>query len=345
MELYAVFRNTEKEIHAEHCVVDKVLELTENEFSQFLRAPFADHDFIVQHKDFMCQDADGTWHSLLALGKNREDGVLVAAEGHSYAFLPNARQLYLLGQYPSLKEFNRRMAETAERYAQQAVNRQQDGMYRIWTDELALEKNEDDLFLRMLKERPEIADLENWDGELCMKLTPEYVAQEKELPKLDQDEADIMCAKHVLWLYGVGGERASFSGYDLSELNLSHRNLNNAVFVGCRMRETNLEQTELCFSDFTDATLVSCDLRWATVEEVSFKRMVADGCNFQGASLIHSNFTGARIHSCHMEQTNWMKCCVDCTEFSLTPMEQANMDGVNHDEQDWSQGAGANLTM
>ena len=42
---------------------------------------------------------------------------------------------------------------------------------------------------------------------------------------------------------GNGGrQRAVFAGYDLSGLDLSHRNLNQAVFTGSRMTETSLEE-------------------------------------------------------------------------------------------------------
>ena len=51
------------------------------------------------------------------------------------------------------------------------------------------------------------------------------------------------------------------------------------------MYETNLAQAELCFSDFTEATLFSCDLKGVTAEETCFKKMVADGCTFRGSHL------------------------------------------------------------
>ena len=169
----------------------------------------------------------------------------------------------------------------AEQYTQKAIIDQQSGMYRILTDELALDKVETQLLVGMLEDRPEIAYLDDLGDELCIKLNPEYAHEEKELPRLSQEDVDVICAKHVLWLHDAGGEQADFSGYDLSGLNLSHRNLNSAIFAGARMYETNLAQTELCFSDFTEATLFSCDLKGVTAEETCFKKMVADGCTSQ----------------------------------------------------------------
>lgn len=349
MELYAFFHRKDEEIRSQHCVVEKVLELTESEYARFYQSPLAEYDFIADHRDLMRQDADGTRHCLLVLGENQEDGILVDAEGYGYAryhaLLPKARQLYLLDQYPSIAKFNREMADMAEQYVQKAIAGQQSGMYRILTDELALDKTEARLLAQMLEDRPEIAYLDDLDDELCIKLNPEYVHEEKKLPRLSQEDADVICAKHVLWLHDAGGGQADFSGYDLSGLDLSHRNLNSAVFAGTRMYETDLSQSELCFSDFTDAALLSCDLRGITAEETCFKKMMADGCTFRGAIFTHSNFSGALIQSCRMEQTDWTHCCTDSTVFHQTPMGQAKMNHVSDNEQDWSQDSGPALSM
>lgn len=348
MELNAVFRYKENEIRSQYCVVEKVLELTESAYARLYQSPLQEQDFITEHQDLMYQDKDGIRHCLLVLGKNQEDGILIEADGYPYAryhaLIPKARQLYLMEQYPSLAEFNRQMTEQVAQTVQKAVADQQDGMYRILLDELGMEKWEEQLFIGMLKDRPEFAYLEIMDDELCFKLKPEYVQEEKELPRLSQKDADVICAKHVLWLHDAGGEQADFSEYDLSGLDLSHRNLINAIFAGARMYETNLAQSELCFSDFTDATLFVCDMHGITAEESIFKNAVADGCDLRGASFTHSNFSGALLENCRIERSNWTNCCVDGTEFSQTSRKQANMNHVSDDEQDWSQDSGPVLS-
>lgn len=103
MDLYAFFHRKDEEIRSQHCVVEKVLELSESEYARFYQSPLAEYDFIAKHRGVMRQDADGTRHCLLVLGENQEDGILVDAEGYNYAryhaFLPKARQLCLLDQY------------------------------------------------------------------------------------------------------------------------------------------------------------------------------------------------------------------------------------------------------
>ena len=39
MELYAFFHRKDEEIRSQHCVVEKVLELTESEYARFYQSP------------------------------------------------------------------------------------------------------------------------------------------------------------------------------------------------------------------------------------------------------------------------------------------------------------------
>ena len=41
MELYAFFHRKDEEIRSQHCVVEKVLELSEREFARFYQSPLA----------------------------------------------------------------------------------------------------------------------------------------------------------------------------------------------------------------------------------------------------------------------------------------------------------------
>ena len=82
MELYAAFRYNDEEIRYQHCVVEKVLELTESEYGCFSESPLVDYDFIADHRDLMCQAADGIRHCCLVLEKKLEDGILIEAEGY-----------------------------------------------------------------------------------------------------------------------------------------------------------------------------------------------------------------------------------------------------------------------
>ena len=71
MELYAFFHRKDEEIRSQHCVVEKVLELSEREYARFYQSPLAEYDFIAKHRGAMRQDTDGTRHCRLCWGKTR----------------------------------------------------------------------------------------------------------------------------------------------------------------------------------------------------------------------------------------------------------------------------------
>ena len=81
---------------ADHCAVDKVIELPSQRFQQFSRALLADYDFIAENKTAIRHDTDSR-HCLLILNANGTDGFLVDPQGYNYArysaFVPNARSL------------------------------------------------------------------------------------------------------------------------------------------------------------------------------------------------------------------------------------------------------------
>ena len=279
------------------------MELPEGQYESFCQDPWASHSFLKEQQEDITVK-DGVWRCLLVLGEGKQGGILVStdtADRSVYAsYLPYARQIYLLDQYPALAAFNETMGRIARSYVQKAIEGQQNGLYRILKYDLleSLEAggSEWELMLKMLKNRPELSYLEYMDEELFIKLNERYVQEGAELPILSQREADIKCARHLLWILGTEeGRQAVFAGYDLSGLDLSHRNLNQAVFTGSRMTETNLEETELCFSDFSNVQMINCSLKGITAEEARFQDVFMDHCDCQGAYFTHSDFTNARI--------------------------------------------------
>ena len=309
------------------------MELPEEQYLSFCQNPWVSHSFLEEQQEDITVK-DGVWHCLMVLGEGKQDGVLVrtdTANKSVYAsHLPYARQIYLLDQYPALLAFNETTRSLAENYVQKAIEGQQNGLYRILKYELleSLEAGGSkwELMLKMLKNRPEFSYLEYMDEELFIKLNERYVQEDKELPVLSQREADIKCARHLLWILGTEeGRQAVFAGYDLSGLDLSHRNLNQAVFTGSRMTETNLEETELCFSDFSNVQMINCNLKEITAEEARFQDVFMEHCDCQGAYFTHSDFTNARIMDSCLDHSKWLNCYGDRIVFRNTSTKQAVM--------------------
>lgn len=107
-----------EEIEYDACAAEKVIELSGGEFDRFSQNLLDDWDFIRENPVEIMPDTDGRCHCLLVLGEGREDGILVDADGGSYArhsaLLPNARTLLAADRYPYLAERTRQLVAAAD---------------------------------------------------------------------------------------------------------------------------------------------------------------------------------------------------------------------------------------
>lgn len=266
------------------------------QFDYFSKNLLSDYDFLLTNIDCMYQDGDGVSHCLLVLGEGRDDGIIVNSEGSAYArysaFVPNARQLWQrqMAYDPILTEFCEKMQSAADGIVKDALQHHQDGMYRVLTDNVNLNlgnlPGSMEFLYEMLRNRPELAATEDFHNEIVLQLKPEYLpAEEKEYRRISQEQVDIMCAKHTLWLHDEGGVQADFSGCELSNLDLSHRDLNNALFNGAFLYGTSFQESYLCFADFSDAEIENCNAKNIAADEAVFKNAVIRNCDFSGAFI------------------------------------------------------------
>ena len=113
MKLNTRLNCKDEEVKAEKCMVEKVIELDDEEYESLCEDLMDYRDFITENKESMYVDTDGVAHCILALGENYDDGILINSEGYDYAryysVIPNARQLVMLDRYPSMKNFMERM--------------------------------------------------------------------------------------------------------------------------------------------------------------------------------------------------------------------------------------------
>lgn len=98
----AIFERKTPEFQPRDCIIEKIIELASREYDAFSKNMLADYDFIKDNIDLMYVDGEDSYHCLLVVGEDRPDGVLIEAEGSSYAryaaFLPNARDFLLARQ-------------------------------------------------------------------------------------------------------------------------------------------------------------------------------------------------------------------------------------------------------
>lgn len=346
MKVNVPLRRKDAEIETTPCEIEKTLELTTEDFDDFTQNLLSDYDFIRDHLNEMYRDENGISHCLLVLGKGREDGILVESEGSAYArysaFLPNARRLLRQEQKyePVLRDFCDRMQTVMEEIVRTAPMLQQDGMLRIALSELAPAHGEYPPDFKLLHEmvcaRPEFLAAELFDDELVLQMDPKYLPTEEALRRPTEEELQIMCAKHLLWAYGEGGEQADFSGCDLSELDLSGLKLNGAIFTGANLWATSLERAELCFADFSGAVLENCNAKSISADEAVFKNAVLLDCDLSNAQMEHCNFTGADLTGTTLWNARMRFACLDGATLPDCAYEQADIRSISMNEQTWS---------
>ena len=172
----------------ERCQVDVTVTLNHWEFEYLKNSTLDDFDFIRDSLDKLPVTNDNTRHCILALDEAGEDGILIDPQGYSYprysAYIPNAKQMLQMEQYPSLQAYAKDMIDTVEEVALLAVNSQQDGEFHSDLSDIEndFQPNVLDKYLlaEMLNNRPEFESAEYADGELNAVISGEYLTNGSE---------------------------------------------------------------------------------------------------------------------------------------------------------------------
>lgn len=348
----------DEDVKAENYIVEKVIELTDEEYKSLCENLMLNRDFIIENQDLMYTDQNGVAHCILALGQSYDDGILIKSEGAPYAryysVVPNARQLIVLNKYPVLNNFIERMAEVAEDVLSKAVasltdeNRSYEvdlEKYNVPGEPIINAALLDD----MLTDSGMVEDtiLHDDSIEICLSEQAVNTRYRERYDANSSTELEIICAKHALWIYSVtGGERADFSNcrlenVDFSNTNLCGANLSNALFINCFFNDTSL-----CDGNFSNSKFINCN----------FKGMVAEGssqigtkyinCDLTNAYFTASNFKNAEIRNTEMEKSSFMNCCLENIVVKDSNFNQSNRQNVCYDELEWNEdGAGQEMEI
>lgn len=355
MIIHAELERKKSDFRTEACSVKKVVELSQAEFIGFLNSPLSDYDFIREFSKEQHERTETAGSCLLVLGEHEQDGVLIDPQGYSYArysaYIPNAQNLVEQEQYPSLNAFTDEMRRTVDQYTKKAVDGQIDCQYSIDLNKIYSQFRHngfsEELFMNMISDRPEFESVEADVGYCIVTVAEPYLRQENEgLRELSSEDVEIMCAKHILWLHDAGGEQADFSNCLLADMDLSRKNLINAVFNGAKLSNTKLRDAELCFSVFNNAKIYNCDLTNVIAEEAKFKNAECIGSDFDTGIFTHSDFTGAVFRDCSMNNGSLQNCCLDGTEFGDMDLKSIKTSGCSYDRKAWyAEQDGSAITM
>ena len=202
----------------------------------------------------------------------------------------------------------------------------------------------------LLLDRKEIELIEgNWEtDELYLYLSSDYVRMEDEsdLRSLSQEEVEAMCADHVLWLNDAGGKQADFSNCVIRGMDLSRRNLNQAIFDGAKISNTQLYSAELCYASCVGTKFYNCYATDLTAEEASFKGAEFIGTELGRSVFTHSNFADARFRNCEVYSCSLDGSCIEGTDFGDTDTSLVRMNRCTYDEDIWNaEQNGSPITM
>ena len=130
------------QIQPERCQIDVVVTLDHWEFEQLRNSTLDDFDFIKDSLDKLPVTNDNTRHCIMALDESADDGILIDPQGYNYpryaTYVPNARQMLQMEQYPSLQSYNDAMRNLVEEITQLALNSHQNGFFSYHRIESAM---------------------------------------------------------------------------------------------------------------------------------------------------------------------------------------------------------------
>ena len=355
---HASFQKARSGMLTNICEIEKVVELTDEEYERFSQNLTVSSELLSQESDRFRVDEHGIARCLLVMAEGRQDGTLVLTEGYDYArhtaHLPNARKFLKMEQSFRLAEFVDRMHSLTNQFVADAIDRQVEGEYKVSLAPIRKKVVNDSfsasLFMEMLSERPEIAEVD-YDYEndtVSVALADEHIrfTDESGMRYLTEQDIEVMCAKHILWLNDEGGEQADFSNCVIRGMDLSRRNLNQAIFDGAKISNTQLYSAELCYASCVGTKFYNCYATDLTAEEASFKGAEFIGTELGRSVFTHSNFADARFRNCEVYSCSLDGSCIEGTDFGDTDTSLVRMNRCTYDEDIWNaEQNGSPITM
>ncbi len=202
----AVFERKPIELSHWDCVVEKIIRMTDSELEDYSMNLMRELPFIQENLDLMYND-NGIHHCLLVVGETNPDGILIEAEGYTYAryaaFLPNARILvhselqkgihsYKSGS-AALNSLCKKLADSTDKIIQSIADSGQDESfisYETISKEAGINVEFNDTILavihEMMLERKDVTSLEVTETGFYLTVSPkqDHGAENIVMPRL-----------------------------------------------------------------------------------------------------------------------------------------------------------------
>ncbi len=336
-----------KDINMEWCdfKIGKMVELPKGEYDYFTKNLLKNHEFIKDYAKEMYPDPNDKYvkNCLLVLCEGEDDGILVCSEGAPNARysapMVNARQVYAMQKFPSLKKVVDVMQDAVEHCVAQAVEFQLDGECRIEYKQIeeyaGIELATGELLEEMLSECSEVGCIEADTEGIDISIAEPFIQEDEQLKELTQEEIEVIAAKHILWNHGQGGQQAKFSNCLLKNVSLANKQLNGALFDNAKFVNVDMHDGGFCFSTFNGARLYDCNCKGMVAEEAALINARFARCHLETAVFTHSNLKDTEFFNCTADRTSLQNCCLEGTDLEGLAGEELDRRGTINDEEEW----------
>jgi uncharacterized protein YjbI with pentapeptide repeats len=150
------------------------------------------------------------------------------------------------------------------------------------------------LLTELLRERVEL-ESDGPAGTFTMWPKPEPAQREA----LSQADLEIIHALHTLWAHGQpGGERAGFSGQELSGLDFTGMRFTRVSFAGAALDTCWLNNADFSQCDFSGAALRDISASAGMFGGANFSCAALDTCDFTSEDMDGADFSQAELRAC-----------------------------------------------
>ncbi len=208
-----------------------------------------------------------------------------------------------------------------------------------------------DIFSEPEAEEPVTRKAEQWEPEKeTERLVPEEPSYTPPAPPpfpssqssaggataINQGVFDEVLRQHDAWLKtdGKEGRRANLYGLDLTQIDFTHADLQQANLRGAILDGVDLSGALLNDADLTEASLQGCratGANWLRVNLASatLQRSVLDNINFSFANAIGANFSEASLKGAVLQQVNLREASLVAVDFTDADMSEAVCRGAD----------------
>mgnify|MGYP002621161687 FL=1 len=357
MKINATLRCKETLFEPHEYEVDNVIEAPHNEFEYFKSHLLGEHDFIADYATYMKEKATAGYHCIILLDKDGNDGIIIDTQGTDYArysaYFPNARQAVkspLLEMPKEVYEYAKAITEEVDNIVKNALYNCENGCYSFPLSEINEELGHPQFDLELIQEmlfaREEFEFVDAAGGEIMLYPKEEYLNStnkyddEHYFDEACNDEIEILCAKHVLWIYsGDEGEKADLTDLKFVNIDFNGKNLIGAELGNVVMQNCNFRDAELVSAKAKGAKFINCDFTGLTAEEAEFVDCSFEKSKFQNSFFTHSNMKGAKFSDCEFNRSSFDSCLVKDISISNSdntfPHSLPSMEGATDKEEEW----------